>query len=135
MSLLSYPSPSNSIHHFPNPSPAIPLFHRHRHQFFQVQGIRFSITLSTTSGHRNRTQCLLSGKSQEGLSFPKLPPELVRVLAASVIIFLGLGIRTCSAAASTQISPILAADCQPLAQPQTIQGNIIIAYMYIVCIW
>lgn len=45
------------------------------------------------------------------------------MLVASVIIFLGLGIRTYSAAASAQISPILAADCQPLAQPQTIQEN------------
>ncbi|KAK1403664.1 Spermidine-binding periplasmic protein SpuE [Heracleum sosnowskyi] len=76
--------------------------------------------LLSTYCHRHLSPCLIVSKSQDQHIFPKLRKHLVKLVGASVILLLGLGICTRSASASTRVPP---AYSRQTYQHQTIQEN------------
>lgn len=91
--------------------PALPQFRNHKSQ------------LSSTYCHRHLSPCLIVSKSQDQHIFPKLRKHLVKLVGASVILLLGLGICTRSASASTRLPPNHTAYSRQTYQHQTIQEN------------
>ncbi|XP_059663045.1 uncharacterized protein LOC132308820 isoform X2 [Cornus florida] len=117
MALLSIPSLSN-------PNPSFPHFHRSNPLFLRQRNLRFSVTVSATLGRRNLTPHSPAGESPKLPRYLKVTPDLLRRLAASAILFIALGIRACSAAATTHIPPVSSTvDCQTVVEQQGIQDN------------
>lgn len=124
MSSLSYYSLlSNPIHPFfpnPNPYPKLPSLHSHGPNYLrQRRRPNLSVTFSTPpTGGRN----VIPDAPADRRKYPKVPPDLVRTLAASAVLFLGLGFRAFSAAAASTRIPPATVDCETVIQQNTIQG-------------
>ncbi|XP_052209929.1 uncharacterized protein LOC127813161 [Diospyros lotus] len=109
-------------HSIANPNPSFASCHCPNPLFLRCRTRRLS---SATSGDRT-----LNGNSpapchsrQRPRSL-KSPPDSLRNLASSAIVFLlGLGIRICSAAASTQIPAVSVANCPTVVEEQKIEDN------------
>uniref|UniRef100_A0A5B7C2B1 Putrescine-binding periplasmic protein-related n=1 Tax=Davidia involucrata TaxID=16924 RepID=A0A5B7C2B1_DAVIN len=121
MALLSFTSFSNPTNHFSNPYPSLPPFHRSELLFLHRRNLRFFLSASVTSGSRNLAPYTLAAEYPDRL---KLPPDLLRQLAASAILFLGISVHSCSAVASTHIPHLAAAaDCRTVVGQQRIQDD------------
>lgn len=101
----------------------LPQFHSHKPHFLQLRSRRISVCFLSTSCHCQLSPCLVVAKPQERHNIPKLRTYLLRVVGASVILFLGLGICTRSASACI-IPPNHTAYPQETSQQQTTQGII-----------
>ncbi|KAJ9707630.1 hypothetical protein PVL29_002595 [Vitis rotundifolia] len=101
----------------PNPNPNLP--------FLQHRSLRFSLNFSCVSGPRY-PPCLqalpTSGVSPPAPEQPsRLPPDLLQIAAVSAILFLGFGVRACSAT-SGRFPAVVAAECRTV-QEQRIQDS------------
>ena len=102
----------------PNPNSNLP--------FLQHRSLRFSLNFSCVSGPRYRPSCLpafpASGVSPPPPGQPsRLPPDLLQIAAVSAVLFLGFGVRACSAT-SGRFPAVVAAECRTF-QDQGIQGS------------
>ncbi|XP_057503443.1 uncharacterized protein LOC130786983 isoform X1 [Actinidia eriantha] len=116
MALFSSTNLSDQIRPFPNPNrnPSFALGHCPKPQFVRHRNLRFSATVSCTSDDRSLNSRLPSGE------YP--PEDSLRRLAASALLFLGLGIRVCSAAASTKIPAVVVAKHPTVVDEQRIDS-------------
>ncbi|WKA08836.1 hypothetical protein VitviT2T_026521 [Vitis vinifera] len=90
---------------------------------------RFSLNFFCVSGPRYRPPCLpalpTSGVSSPPPEQPsRLPPDLLQIASVSAILFLGFGVRACSAT-SGRFPVVVAAECRTV-QEQRIQDEILV---------
>ncbi|KAK9286887.1 hypothetical protein L1049_015294 [Liquidambar formosana] len=109
MASISFISLSVPPNHFPSPKPIF--LHRHRN-------VRFYVPVCCIFSDQNPTtspSITSSGATSARKGSLKLPPTIIQLAAASAVLFLGLGVRPCSAA-SAQFPTVLAADSQKMEQ-------------------
>ncbi|KAL7001800.1 hypothetical protein U1Q18_002949 [Sarracenia purpurea var. burkii] len=125
MALVSSKFLAGPINQFPNPNPnpTSALCHCSKPLFVWHRNLRFSSTFSCKIYDQSLNSNSPARDSPEQLQFIWPPPDSLRRLAASAILFLGLGIRVCLAAASSQ-SPavVVAAKHSIVVEEQRIQG-------------
>lgn len=117
-SFLTHP-----LHHFqslnPNPNSNLPSL--------QHSSLRFSLNFSWVSSPRYRPPCL-QALPTSGVSPPPekqpftLRPDLLQIAAVSAVLFLGFGVRPCSAT-SGRFPAVIAAESRTV-QEQRIQGSL-----------
>ncbi|KAK3034911.1 hypothetical protein RJ639_034153, partial [Escallonia herrerae] len=118
MWLAFFTSFSRPIHRSPNPSPT--LHEPTSLQFLRLRCPNLFLVTASFHFHLNQTPPSRShSHSVERLNPPERPSDLVRTIAASTLLFIGLSLS----AACTRVPPVIAAGCSSAVQQEPVQGN------------
>ncbi|KAK2973668.1 hypothetical protein RJ640_028934 [Escallonia rubra] len=127
MSLLSFTSFSRPIHRSSNPSPTLPeptspqfLRLRCPNLFLVTASFHFHLNQTPPSRSHSHPHSHSHSHSVERLKPPERPLDLVRTIAASTLLFIGLSLS----AACTRVPPVIAAGCSSAVQQEPVQGDI-----------
>ncbi|KAK3038210.1 hypothetical protein RJ639_029650 [Escallonia herrerae] len=120
MLLMSFTSFSRPIHRSSNPSPTLPA--PTSPQFLRLRCPNLFLVTASFRFRLNQTPPFRShyhSHSVERLKPPERPSDLVRTIAASTLLFIGLSLS----AACTRVPPVIAAGCSSAVQQEPVQGN------------